>query len=100
MFIIPMNGITPLETITQKPIEKTNESSSASFADIFKQAINNVEDTQKVCEEDNIKIALGEVDDLHTVQVNMQKAATALDVLVSMKNTAVEAYSEIMRMNI
>ncbi len=106
MFIIPMNGISPLETIkplgTEESIAKIEETqgSSASFTDIFSQAVQNVEETRKVAEEDSIRVALGEVDDLHTVQVNLEKAATALDVLVTMKNTAVDSYNEIMRMSI
>lgn len=98
MFIVPMSGVTPLPNISSNT--KTDETSSASFADIFKQAIQNAEDTQKVCQEDSVKVALGEVDDLHTVQINMEKASAALEVLVSMKNTAIDAYNEIMRMNI
>lgn len=100
MFIVPMNGITPLEAISQpKPIEEKSNN-SASFSDIFKQAIQNVEDTRKVCDDDSIKVTLGEVDDLHTVQINQEKAATALSVLVAMKNTAIDSYNEIMRMSI
>ena len=98
MYIIPMNGITPLETISKKETQENN--ASGSFSDIFKKAIDNVETTQKVTEEDSIKLALGEVDDLHTIQINMHKASLALETLVTMKNTAVEAYNEIMRMNI
>ena len=98
MYIVPMSGIAPLPNIL--PNTKTDETSSASFADIFKQAIQNAEDTQKVCQEDSVKVSLGEVDDLHTVQINMEKASAALEVLVSMKNTAIDAYNEIMRMNI
>ena len=99
MYIIPMNGITPLESISNSDVLKTKES-SASFTDVFKQAVKNVEDTHQACEEDSVKVALGEVDDLHTVQINLQKAATSLEVLVSMKNTAVDSYNEIMRMSI
>lgn len=100
MYIVPMSGITPLETPSQVESTKTTTSSEGSFVDIFKDALKNAEDTQKVCEEDSIKVTLGEVDDLHTVQINMQKAALALETFVSMKNTAVEAYNEIMRMSI
>ena len=45
-------------------------------------------------------ITLGEVDDLHTIQINMQKASLALETFVSMKNTAIGAYNEVMNMNI
>ncbi len=100
MYIIPMSGITPIETISNATKPSESQGSQASFADIFKQAIQNVEDTQKVCDDDSAKVALGQVDDLHTVQVNMQKASMALEVLVNMKNTAIDSYNEVMRMSI
>lgn len=103
MFIVPMNSsITPLDTMTQKiaPAEKETKGESASFSDIFKEAYNNVQETQRISEEDNIRVALGEIDDLHTVNLNAKKAAMALEVFVSLKNTAVDAYNEVMRMNI
>ncbi len=98
MFIVPMSGITPIESISNNDIEKV--SSEGSFGDIFKQALSNVEQTQQVCAEDSVKVALGEVDDLHTIQINMQKASLALETFVSMKNAAVEAYNEVMRMSV
>lgn len=100
MFIVPMSGGAPVQSIT-KPAPKVEDTKSdASFADIFKNAIENVESTNRVCEEDSLKVALGEIDDLHTVQINLTKAKTALDVLVSMKNTAIDSYKEIMQMNV
>jgi flagellar hook-basal body complex protein FliE len=96
-----MGGITPLDTMSQVSEKTTGQSGAeASFLDVFKQALQNVEDTQKVSEEDSIKVALGEVDDLHTVKVNLAKAQMALDVLVSMRNTALDAYKEVMSMTI
>ncbi|MFA5659202.1 MAG: flagellar hook-basal body complex protein FliE [Oscillospiraceae bacterium] len=101
MFIIPMSGITPLQTPSQTAaVSASGSGSDASFTDVFKQAVENVEETQRITAEDSVKVVLGEVDDLHTVQINMKKAATALEVLVTMKNTAVDAYNEIMRMSI
>lgn len=100
MYIIPMSGITPIETISQTAKSSESQGTGASFTDVFKQALQNVQDTQKTCEEDSLKVTLGEVDDLHTVQVNMEKAATALSVLVNMKNTAIDSYNEVMRMSI
>ncbi len=101
MYIVPMSGITPLDAISQNKaaVSKTEED-SASFIDVFKDALQNVQDTQKVSNEDSIKVALGEVDDLHTVEINTKKAKVALDVFVSMKNTAIDSYNEVMRMTI
>ena len=102
MYIVPMGGITPLDIISQnKTADVSNISNdTGSFTDVFKQALQNVQDTQKVSQEDSAKVALGQVDDLHTVEVNTQKAKMAVEVLVTMKNTALDAYNEVMRMTL
>ena len=101
MYIVPMSGITPLNTISQAA-EKTSAvtETGASFADVFKDAFKNVEETQAVSEQDSIKVALGEIDDLHTVSLNAKKAAVALETFVALKNTAVESYKEIMSISL
>lgn len=99
MYIVPLtNTIAPLQEVPAVKEQKPDD--GASFKDIFKEALADVQETQRVCEEDNIRVALGEVDDLHTVALNAKKAAIALDVFVAMKNTAVDAYNEIMRINL
>lgn len=101
MYIVPLNNtIVPLQQSAPEAKQQPAASEGASFADVFKEALIDVQETQKVCEEDNIRVALGEVDDLHTVALNAKKAAIALDVFVAMKNTAVDAYNEIMRINL
>lgn len=101
MYIVPMSGITPLNIISQtEKAPKTDNNDGASFTDVFKQALDNVEQTQKVSEESSIKASLGEIDDLHTVSINAEKAAIALETFVALKNTAVESYKEVISMAI
>ena len=102
MYIIPMSGITPLNTISQTPQKAASEQTETevSFADVFKNAFKTAEETQAVSEQDSIKVALGEIDDLHTVALNAKKAAVALETFVALKNTAVESYKEIMSISL
>lgn len=103
MYIVPMNNsITPLDTMSQTE-EKTAGSltdGQPSFTDVFKEAFRTVQETQEVVESDSIKLAVGEIDDLHTINLNRAKATLAVDTFVALKNSAVEAYNEIIRMNI
>ena len=46
------------------------------------------------------EFALGKVDDIHKPIIAMEKASIALELLVQVRNKAVEAYQEIMRMQI
>lgn len=103
MYIVPMSSnITPLDTMSQtdeKSIASLTEG-QPSFTDIFKEAFQTVQETQEVVEADSVKLAIGEIDDLHTINLNRAKATLAVDTYVALKNSAVEAYNEIIRMNI
>lgn len=105
MFIIPISDhITPIKGIEQKDLntEKitSNTDEDASFLDVFKSLYTNAKETTAQKNEDAVAVMLGEIDDLHTVQTNITKAVIAMDTLVSVRNKAVDAYKEVMSMNI
>lgn len=72
----------------------------ASFLDIFKGLVNNVVETNEQVDRDAIDLLLGNIDDLATVQANIEKANTAVDVLVTVKNEVLSAYNSIINMQI
>ncbi|MBQ8410404.1 MAG: flagellar hook-basal body complex protein FliE, partial [Ruminiclostridium sp.] len=43
---------------------------------------------------------LGDTDNIEQMQINLSKAQLATELLVNVKNAAVDAYNEIMRMSI
>ncbi|MBQ8790162.1 MAG: flagellar hook-basal body complex protein FliE [Ruminiclostridium sp.] len=103
MFIVPLtSSITPMErTMGANAVKQTEqEDGEATFLDVFKSLVDNVKETDAQVQQDAIDLMLGEIDDLAQVQVNLEKAATAVDLLVTVKNKAVDAYNEIMRMNV
>ena len=76
------------------------EDGEATFLDVFKSLVDNVKETDAQVQQDAIDLMLGDVDDLAQIQVNLEKAAVAVDLLVTVKNKAVDAYNEIMRMTV
>ena len=109
MFIVPLtSSITPMETMSQKKQTESTDDGEATFFDVFESLVKNVKETdaqvQKPLRKDEISgivdLMLGDVDDLAQIQVNLEKAATAVDLLVTVKNKAVDAYNEIMRMTV
>ncbi len=66
----------------------------------FESLVKNVKETDAQVQKDSVNLMLGDVDDLAQIQVNLEKAATAVDLLVTVKNKAVDAYNEIMRMTV
>ncbi len=74
--------------------------SKASFLDIFKGMVQNVIDTNEQVDRDAIDLMLGNIDDLATVQANITKANTAVDLLVTVKNEVISSYNSIINMQI
>ncbi len=85
-----------------KQIQKTDMTadSFSSFKDLLSDAIENVNQSDEALKADMQKIATGQTDDLHTIMINTAKADLALQTLVQIRNKALDAYNEIMRINL
>lgn len=73
---------------------------STPFMNMLQQSIKDLEQLDQVKTQDSYNLALGNVDDIGAVMVNSQKAETALQMAVQVRNKMVDAYNEIMRMNV
>lgn len=72
-----------------------------SFEQLLSSAMNLVGETNQLsnaAEEEEIRYAMGESDNLHDLQVAQQKANVSLQYTVAVKNTALEAYRTLMNM--
>jgi len=99
MTTISAAGIKPvMENI--KPALGSAQTSGASFAEIFENAIDNVKEAEAIAQRDELLVATGQVDDLHTVIINATKAELALSMLVQVRNKALDAYNEVMNMTL
>ena len=85
---------------TDKVNDSKNDNKDISFGDYLKDALDKVNDLQVQSEEYKKLSATGELDNLHDVSSAAEKAGTALDLLLSVRNKVVEAYKEIMRIQI
>ncbi len=81
-------------------VEKNENTGGSSFSQILNDAVGEVNKLQNEALRDMEEFALGKVDDIHKPIIAMEKASIALELLVQVRNKAVEAYQEIMRMQI
>ncbi|HHV35314.1 MAG TPA: flagellar hook-basal body complex protein FliE [Syntrophomonadaceae bacterium] len=93
-----INGIQPLTGKTLFP--KTDISNEASFKDLFGSALHQVNSLQKDAERKAGEVVLGDANSFHEVVIATEKAALALQLLVQFQNKAVDAYHEIMRIQL
>lgn len=71
-----------------------------SFADTLKGAIENVNQLQKASDKAAQDLATGRTDNVADVMIATEKADIALRVMVQVRNKIVDAYQEIMKMQV
>lgn len=98
MFIEPINQLKSIQIDElNKPKEKKNE---LSFKSIFDTAIDNYKNAEAEVDKDIYQLSVGETDDLHNLMINTENAQISLDLVIQLRNKALDAYNEIMRMGV
>lgn len=81
--------------------ERTRTGGQASlFADIFRNAVNQVRETDEDAQTKKYLLSTGQLDDAHTLPIAEAKAELALDVLITLRNKTLEAYNELIKINV
>jgi len=73
---------------------------SMSFTDFLKDSLNRVNDLQLESEDWSTRFAAGETDNIHQVMIAGEKADIALQLATAVRQKIMDAYTEIMRMQI
>jgi flagellar hook-basal body complex protein FliE len=76
------------------------EEQLSSFSDYLRGALDEVDRLQKEADSSAVSLATGETQNLHQVMIDVQKAEIALQFTIQIRNKIIEAYQEIMRMQI
>lgn len=78
----------------------TKENPLNSFSQMLEEAISKVNNLQNKADEMMKKLAAGEVKDIHEVMIALEEANISLQFTLQIRNKVIEAYQEIMRMQI
>ena len=105
--------ITSLYSVSSDAVKEalaTSTSSTTStkendgiFSSMLSAAIDNLNTTNSLlsdAENEEIKFALGETDNSHDLTIALEKASTALQYTVAVRDKFLEAYKEIMQIQI
>ena len=85
--------------------EKTGSASASQgpslpFADVFRQAVDNVKETDAAKNEAQYLLATGQLDNPAALMVASSKSELAVSLLVQLRNKALDAYSELTRISL
>lgn len=84
-----------LEVSNVKP-QQTN----TKFSEMLADSLNKVNQLQLDSQQAAINLAVGKVEDISEVTIAAEKANIALQLTMQIRNKAVEAYQEVMRMQV
>ena len=92
------------EALEQYNANKTKVAEGSDmFSVMLNSAIDNIQTTNAYlsdAENEEIKYALGETESAHDLMISLQKASTALQYTVAVRDKFIQAYREIMQMQI
>lgn len=100
MFIVP---ITPMEKMDFSKVENVKtaaEATEGGFASLLDNAIDEFKKADALSDVDGNALSIGNADDLAQIQINMLKAETMLQTTVQITSRAVNAYKEIMSIQV
>jgi len=79
-------------------IAENENGAGSSFPEMLSAAVQEVNGLQKAAAAKNMDMVAGRVEDIAEVMIAAEKASLALQLTVQVRNRVVEAYQEIMRM--
>lgn len=83
--------------------KKGKKTDGTMFDAFLNTAIDNIKTTNSYlsdAEDEKIRFALGETENTHDLMISLQKASTALQYTVAIRDKLMDAYKEIMQMQI
>lgn len=98
--ILPIGTNPPVTRTTEPALRQREVENNNNFATVLKNALENV---SKAEHESNVKtelFAAGKIDNLHDVMITAQKASIAVETAVQIQQKVIDAYNEMMRMQV
>ena len=98
---LQMTPVRPVQMSAESHLGETQpEEEAKGFADYLTDALKETNQLQIDSDKWNAALAAGQVDDVSQVVIASQKADIALQLTLQIRNRAVSAYQEIMRMQV
>jgi len=95
----PLKGRFPRELPLIDDTEKKPKGAS-DFHQTLKSLVRDVDQMQKTAEESSRRLMTGEVEDVHQVMVAMEEAQTSFQLMMEIRTKILDAYKEVMRMQV
>ncbi|MGN6331571.1 MAG: flagellar hook-basal body complex protein FliE [Motilibacteraceae bacterium] len=98
---LPIAPVAPLAAAAPvQQAQNVNGAGGADFASILAKGVDSLQATQANADTLAVQAATGDLKDVHDYTIAATQAQLATDLAVTLRNKAVDAFNEIMRMQI
>lgn len=97
-FIVPIQPWSLGQTEAAGKIQGQN--GVGAFKETFKEVITNVKTTENNLAEQQYLLATGQLEDPHNVMLAASEAQLSVDMLVALRDKALQSYNELMRISL
>ena len=84
----------------RRAVNKMLKEANTSFGETLNQTMHDVNALQSEAGKAVQRMVSGEATDIHEVMIAVEKAKTSFELLVEIRNKSIDAYREIMRMQV
>ncbi len=98
-----LRTVNPADSVSEDLAKKNGTVDGNMFGALLGTAIDNIKTTNSYLsdmENEEIRFALGETENTHDLTIALQKASTALQYTVAIRDRLLDAYKELMQMQI
>jgi len=95
-----VNSLKEQQQITNKSQNIDNKQNSESFDDMLSKAVDSVANEQINADEDIKALLSSNSKNIHEVMINLEKADISLKLMTKVRDKVIDAYREMMRMNV
>lgn len=92
--------MTPVQLTGESHLGENKAKETKSFGDYLVAAIKNTNELQNQSDQMNKMLAAGQVNDISQVVLASEKADIAMQLTLQVRNRVVDAYQEVMRMQV
>ncbi len=98
---IPIQGSSPIRPpVVELPLAPSSPSQPGVFSAMFRNSVQEVQGFQNQAQKSVEGFLSGESEDLHKVALATQKAELSFEMFLQVRNKVVQAYQEVMRMQV
>ena len=96
-----LKSIQPTDIVQPKKLEKPGVTTEGkTFSETLKESISEVNQLQKEAETAIQDLATGKTNDIHNTMIAIEKADISFKMMMKVRNKILDAYQEIMRMQV